>query len=53
MNEMRPAVELRSILDAEALRHRLEEETARVRRSGGFLSLALQVGRNVNSKRKH
>lgn len=41
MNEMRPPVELRSILDAEALRHRLEEETARVRRSGGFLSLAL------------
>jgi PleD family two-component response regulator len=41
MNEMRPAPELRSILDAEALRHRLDEEAARVRRSGGFLSLAL------------
>jgi PleD family two-component response regulator len=41
MSEARPAGELRSILDAEALRHRLDEEAARVRRSGGFLSLAL------------
>jgi len=41
MSEMRPAGELRSILDGEALRHRLDEEAARVRRSGGFLSLAL------------
>ena len=41
MSEARPAGELRSILDSEALRHRLDEETARVRRSGGFLSLAL------------
>jgi PleD family two-component response regulator len=41
MSEIRPAGELRSILDAEALRHRLDEEAARVRRSGGFLSLAL------------
>jgi len=40
MSDARPG-ELRSILDAEALRHRLDEETARVRRSGGFLSLAL------------
>ena len=31
----------RSILDAIAFRHRLDEEVARVRRSGGFLSLAL------------
>jgi len=38
---MRPIGDLRSILDAEALRLRLDEETARVRRSGGFLSLAL------------
>jgi PleD family two-component response regulator len=41
MTEIRPVGELRSILDAEALRHRLDEEAARVRRSGGFLSLAL------------
>ena len=33
--------EPRLILDAEAFRQRLEEEMARVRRSGGFLSLAL------------
>jgi len=31
----------RPLLDAEAFRHRLDEEVARVRRSGGFLSLAL------------
>jgi PleD family two-component response regulator len=33
--------DLRPLLDAEAFRHRLDEEVARVRRSGGFLSLAL------------
>jgi PleD family two-component response regulator len=31
----------RPILDSEAFRHRLDEEVARVRRSGGFLSIAL------------
>src|SRR5689334_12948920 len=31
----------RSILDATAFEQRLEEEIARVRRSGGFLSLAM------------
>jgi PleD family two-component response regulator len=31
----------RSILDSSAFRYRLDEEVARVRRSGGFLSLAL------------
>jgi PleD family two-component response regulator len=41
MSDVSPAGELRSILDSAALRHRLDEETARVRRSGGFLSLAL------------
>ena len=41
MSDARPPAEPRSILDADALRLRLDEETARVRRSGGFLSLAL------------
>ena len=41
MSDLSPAGELRSILDSAALGHRLDEETARVRRSGGFLSLAL------------
>ena len=31
----------RPVLDSEAFRHRLDEEVARVRRSGGFLSIAL------------
>jgi PleD family two-component response regulator len=41
MSDALPVGELRTILDSEALGHRLDEETARVRRSGGFLSLAL------------
>jgi PleD family two-component response regulator len=41
MSDARPPAEPRSILDADALRLRLDEEAARVRRSGGFLSLAL------------
>jgi PleD family two-component response regulator len=36
-----PTTEHRLLLDSEGFRHRLDEEVARVRRSGGFLSLAL------------
>jgi PleD family two-component response regulator len=39
----------RPLLDAESFRHRLDEEVARVRRSGGFLSLALFKAASADS----
>lgn len=40
-DELAPSDDRRPILEALAFRHRLDEEVARVRRTGGFLSLAL------------
>jgi PleD family two-component response regulator len=40
-NVTRPPDRQRPVLDPSAFRHRLDEEVERVRRSGGFLSLAL------------